>query len=66
MEDIYSRGSTAVLRSRNLRFSGQGLADYIDLLRLRMDTLRCLAGEAEQKLKVSRARAPITKTETIP
>ena len=66
MEDIYNRGSTAVLKSRNLRFSGQGLADYIELLRLRMSSLRCLAGEAEHKLEVSRSRAPIAKTKTTP
>lgn len=46
MEDIHGRGSTAILRSRGLRFSGQGLADYIELLRARLGSLRCLAGEA--------------------
>jgi hypothetical protein len=61
MEDIYDRGSTAVIRSRNLKFSGEVLADYIVQIKSRLSTLRCLAGEAGHELTVSQLPSKSTK-----
>ena len=61
MEDIYDRGSTAVIRSRNLKFSGEVLADYIFQIKSRLITLRCLAGEAGHELNVSQLPSTSTK-----
>ena len=61
MEDIYDRGSTAVIRSRNLKFSGEVLADYIVQIKSRLSSLRCLAGEAGHELNVSQLPSKSTK-----
>ncbi len=52
MVDIYDRNSTAVIKKRGVRLSGDELGDYIVNIVKRISVTRCLAGEkADRSLK---------------
>ncbi len=52
MVDIYDRNSTAVIRKRGVRLSGDELGDYIVNIVKRISVTRCLAGQkADRSLK---------------
>lgn len=47
MQDIQERGSSAVVKSRDLRLEGKALEKYVSQIKARVSVLRCLAAEAK-------------------
>ncbi len=45
MVDIYDRGSTAVIKKRDIKLKGDKLGEYIANIIKRISVTRCLAGE---------------------
>lgn len=46
MVDIYDRNSTAIVKKRGVKLSGDKLGKYIDAIIKRISITRCLAGQA--------------------
>ena len=55
MTKVRDRGKTAVIRSRNIRLSGDRLSIYVEQIRQRVAVTRCLAQDTTEAASIKAA-----------